>query len=221
MTYILFRVILILLILLGLFYINKKLPKKIIIIVSSVLIILCTISFFFPAENLFISFDSPEKAFNYCRIGEIKGVLYGDESCLIYYRTNSETYSYVFIPKTDKGYKLPETHYSEIVANRFDTKGKFEVHRVNKTNDYYVIGHTVVFNNSIIKDSNNQLISNVICSDTTGTNAIIFYSYIDDYSNEYYLLIINEKISFTGQSGQSGQIITQGTVLNNTGDGSQ
>lgn len=195
MTYVLFRAILILLlILLCLFYFKKKFPKKNVIIVSSISLILCAILLFFPVENLFISFDTPKKAFNYCRTGEIKGVLYGDESSLIYYKTNSGTYSYVFVQRTDKGYKLPEIYNGEIIANRFDSKGKFEVRRVNKTNDYYVIGYTVLVNDSMIKDSNNQLISNVIYSDTTGSKTIIFYSYIDDFEDEYYLLINNEKI---------------------------
>ena len=194
MTYVLIRAISIFLILLCLLYIKKKLSKKNMIVVSIILLILCIILCFFSVENLFISFNTPEKSFDYCRIGEIKGVLYGDESSLVYYKTNSGTYSYVFMRRTDKGYKLPEIYDGEIIANRFDTKGKFEVHRVNKTNDCYVIGYTIGFNNSIIKDSNDQIISNVICADTTETNAIIFYSYIDEYSEEYYLLINNERI---------------------------
>lgn len=195
MLYVLWRVIfIVLLISLCLFCFKKKLSKKNSIIVLSVVLIICASLFFFPIENLFVSFDTPENAFNYCRIGDIKGIVYGDDSSLIYYKTNSGTYSYVFMQRTGKGYKLPEPYCDEIIADRFDSKGKFEVYKVNKTKDYYVIGYTVVLKDSIIKDSNNQLISNVVFSDTTDPKTAIFYSYIGDYSNKYYLLINSEKI---------------------------
>ena len=211
MIYILWRVIFILLLIsLCLVCFKKKLSKKNLIIVLSTMIILCASLCFFPIENLFMSFDTPESAFNYYRTGEIKGVVYGDNSSLVYYKTSSETYSYVFMKRTGKGYKLPEPYCNEIIADRFDSKGKFEVYKVDKTQDYYVIGYTVVLEDSTITDSNNQLISNVVYSDTTYPQNAIFYSYIGDYSNKYYLLINSEKIYIKRQSEKKRSRNTMG-----------
>ena len=83
---------------------SKYRSKKLLSIASVVLcVVLVSVSGMFPVENLFITYQSPERAFHYFQSGKIKEIIDGQESCLVIYNDGNSTYGYNIIPKTERG----------------------------------------------------------------------------------------------------------------------
>lgn len=85
-------------------------------------IVLVSISRMFPVENLFLSYQSPEKVFNYIKSGQIYEIIDGKESSLVIYNTGNSTYGFYIIPKTSEGYKIPN----------YFTQKKYSINLISK-----------------------------------------------------------------------------------------
>jgi hypothetical protein len=177
---------------------TKIVRKK---LVSLLIVVLClgliSVSGMFPIENLFINFKSPESVFNYTNSGKVNDVLYGKESCMAIYSNWNSTGGHYIIPKTEKGYKIPSCFATKIVSHKFDKSGLFDVYNVKGTQDYYVFGTVHLKDDGneidIFDGSDEKVESNIIR--VGHTNFIYFF--LDDFSNEYYLLINGEKVSIS------------------------
>ncbi len=177
---------------------TKIVRKK---LVSLLIVVLClgliSVSGMFPIENLFINFKSPESVFNYTNSGKVNDVLYGKESCMAIYSNWNSTGGHYIIPKTEKGYKIPSYFATKIVSHKFDKSGLFDVYNVKGTQDYYVFGTVNLKDDGneidIFDGSDEKVESNIIR--VGHTNFIYFF--LDDFSNEYYLLINGEKVSIS------------------------
>lgn len=168
--------------------VRKKLVSFSIIALCFVLIALTEV---FPVENIFIDFKSPEKVFYYTDTGEINDVLYGKESCVIIYSDRNTTCSHCIIPKTENGYKIPGYFSVKRISHKFDRNGNFDVYNVSGTDDYYVIG-TIISNESdqVIADSRGAPVENIaVRMGDTQTKTVITYSYVENFTNDYYLVI--------------------------------
>lgn len=172
--------------------VQKKLFSLLIIVLCLVLI---SVSGMYPIENLFINFESPESVFKYTNFGEVEDVLYGKDSCIIIYSNRNSTGGCYIIPKTEKGYKIPNYFATKKVSNKFDRNGNFDIYNVLGTQDYYIVG-TILSKTSEqdIFDSNNQPVKNIVIDmGNTKTKTIIIYSYMENFNNDYYLLINGTK----------------------------
>lgn len=179
---------------------TKIVRKK---LVSLLIVVLClgliSVSGMFPIENLFINFKSPESVFNYTNFGKVNDVLYGKESCMAIYSNWNSTGGHYIIPKTEKGYKIPNYFAIKKVSHKFDRNGNFDVYNVLGTQDYYVIG-TILSNKSeqTIVDSHNESVKNIVIKmGNTETKTVIIYSYVENFTNDYYLLINGTKTTIT------------------------
>lgn len=179
---------------------TKIVQKKLVslLIVGSCLVLI-SVSGMYPIENLFINFKSPESVFNYASFGKVDDVLYGKESCMVIYSNRNSTGGHYIIPKTEKGYKIPNYFYAKKVSNKFDSNGNFDVYNVLGTHDYYIIG-TILSNASeqSIIDSHNQPVKNIIIDmSNTETKTVMIYSYVENFNTDYYLLINGIKTTIT------------------------
>lgn len=169
--------------------------KKIVFLLSIVFCtMLVTAISMFPIENLFISDKLPEDIFSYSNMGEIKEIIYGKESCMIVYLTNENSGGYYLIPKTDKGYKMPNYFTAQKVYDRFDGNGLFKIYNVKGTQDFYVFGtvHLKENDNDIgLYQDGKKVGGSVVRLDDTS----FIYFYLPDFSNEYYLMINGEEIT--------------------------
>ena len=157
-----------------------------------ILIILCSISFMFPVENLFINFKSPQAIFRYSYFGKITNIVYGNDSCMIYYSTGKNAYSHSILPKSSKGYKIQSLFSVKKVSHKFDKYGLYEVYNVLGTNDYYIFGTTITKEDTInIFGGNNGEIKG---SFTKVENTNFIYSFVENFTNDYYILIDGNKI---------------------------
>jgi len=176
---------------------NKGLASILAIIMSLGLV---AISSIFPFENLFISFKSPEGVFNYANYGQISGIAYGKDSCMVIFSNFDNTNACYFMPKSEKGYKIPYHFSSKKISNRFVGDGLFQIYRVNGTDDYYLFGMTTTSSKSmVILNNQGKLIENVfIIGEHSIGNTYIFYEYIECYTEDYYIVINGEKVPMAG-----------------------
>lgn len=176
--------------------INKKRSIKISLLS---IIVICALSSLLTIENLFINFKSPEDVFNYSCSGKIEDIVYGNNSCMVVYSTGDNSYSYSIMPKSAKGYKISNLFSTKIILNKFDKDGDFKVYNVLKTNDYYVFGTTISKDNKInIVDSNDKEVRIIIeIMGNTETKTVLMYSFIENFTNEYFILINGEKITIS------------------------
>ena len=83
------------------------------------------------------------------------------------------------------------------MSHKFDKSGLFDVYNVKGTQDYYVFGTVNLKDDGneidIFDGSDEKVESNIIR--VGHTNFIYFF--LDDFSNEYYLLINGEKVSIS------------------------
>ena len=173
---------------------NKSIVrKKLYMIITLILcVVFCSVLSLFPVENIFITFDSPENVFHYTCSGKIHNIVYGNNSCMVYYSTGNNSYSHSFIIKVKNGYKISNYFRSSKVAHKFDRNGSFDVYNVLGTGDYYVVG-AIPFEGTEISIFNNH--DEKVNSDIQKVeNSDFVYFYLEDFTNGYYLLIDNQRI---------------------------
>ena len=102
-----------------------------------------TVSAMFPAENLVMSFRSPEDVFSYMESGEVLDVLEGDASCAVIYADGRYMAGNLIAAKAADGYHLPGYFSAQRIFHRSDREGTFDIYRMAGTEDYYLFGTVV------------------------------------------------------------------------------
>ena len=148
--YIVWRYALIAVILLAGFLFGRKMKKRqnrravrAVSIIAFALVILVGVSFYFPAENLFVRFPTAEEAVGYMYGEDIVLSDEGENSCGMFLQKNKNeaTYSWVCIPKDEKGYKLPPMTggiTSEKETRSKDGLMQMTIYSVKNSTDKYV-----------------------------------------------------------------------------------
>lgn len=141
----------------------------------------------YPVENLFVSFDSPQKAFNYYTFGEIEKTVDGEESCMIVYRNRNNTYQELIMQKTEKGYKLPSEILSKTVEKKQQRENNMKIIHAVGTHDYYISGYTATKDENIkIRSSDDRELECIsVNTETSDYKIILFYGVTDSYSGNY------------------------------------
>jgi len=152
-----------------------------------------------PAENLFISFQSPQDVFSYTHAEKIKNVIYGDHSAMVSYASDASKTTSVFFPKSATGYKIPWLgNAARFVTSAINTNGVFQVFNVSGTSDYYVSGQSVQNTSEVtISDSNNSELKITIEKADDTDYVVSFDGYINNFTSDYYLMINGKKIGIT------------------------
>lgn len=195
MSYSLLRIIFFLVIfsLIGLCIAKKKIRKIFVISIVTIGIVLFSFSFLYPIENKFIKFETAEDVFKYIHTGDILDITYGNDSCMVYYRNSNNSYSYCFVEKNLDSYKIISRIKINKIYKSFSSKGNFEIYNIRGTNDYYFLG---LVNSEVeqieLIDSKGEIID----MDLKWVEESNFaYSFFENYSTDYYILLDNEKIT--------------------------
>ena len=86
------------------------------------------------------------------------------------------------------------------ISHKFDRNGNFDVYNVSGTDDYYVIG-TIISNENdrAIVDSRGDPVKNIaVRMGDTQTKTVIAYSYVESFTDDYYLIINGTKTAVVG-----------------------
>lgn len=194
------RVVIVGIVFLFIFLIAKKrnvVKFKIVVSLALILcVVLCSLSFLFPVENLFIRFKSPESVFNYCQSGKVVDIIHGDNSSMVIYTEGNSSSGHFIVPKSTKGYKIQSLLSVKKVSQKFDRDGSFDVYNVLGTKDYYVVGTTISNDSTIdIVDSNNNTVKTIIVNmGSSDTKTVFVYSFVENFTSEYYFVINGKKI---------------------------
>lgn len=157
-----------------------------------------SLSAMFPLENLFVNFESPERVFHYTNSGKMDEIICGQDSCLVVYTKENSTCGHYIIPRTAKGYKIPNFFAIKKVSHQLDENGLFDVYNVKGTKDYYVFAtvHLQEENEiEIFNEMGGKIESNIVRVENTS----FIYFFLPDFSGEYCLSINGEKILLSGQ----------------------
>lgn len=168
--------------------VRKHFAGKILLVLflySIILLILVCI----PFENLFVNFSSPQDVFNYTKQGEIDKIIYGENSCMIYY-SSGDSNGITFARKEGSFYKIvPFNRFSDSTQlsaqNRFD-----HIYTENYTGDTYY--SVTIFDKSY--DNISEPEESIIITDDFKTqfsfvgsdnHFYTFCAYVKDYNDDY------------------------------------
>ena len=149
-----------------------------------------------PFENLFITFDSPEKSYNYVYSEEIKLVVPGNESDLVVGEKDDGTLVSLIVPKTNKGWKIGRGFDTKIIVpyKLLDAKNSISVLRYKNTDDYFLSIYSYEDSLLEIEDSINSefLILRRTVYEKTIT---VYYVYVYNMNAEYVITINGNSIT--------------------------
>lgn len=168
--------------------VRKHFAGKILLVLflySIILFILVCI----PFENLFVNFSSPQDVFNYTKQGEIDKIIYGENSCMIYYG-DGDSNGITFARKEGAFYKIvPFNQYGVNTTpsenSRFD-----HVYTENYSGDTY---YSLIFFNEGYDDISEFCDSITITDDfktefsfvRSDNHFYTFCAYVKDYNDDY------------------------------------
>ena len=131
-------------------------------------------------------------------------VVEGDESCMVVFRKDKNSYGQDYYLKSGDEYKSPYIFPTKKVASSVGKYGICSIDNVRRTNDYYVVGGATIEDgkNLTVTGNDNQVFQYTAIGDTLvlpngkKQKDILFYSTFNDFSDDYCLIINGEKISF-------------------------
>lgn len=129
---------------------RSRIKRKRAVSVISVVLILCLVSLtaVFPVENLFVHFETPERAFRYALNGTIVNTIPGSDSCLVVYSTGSSTYRETIFPMSEQGYQLPNYYGIKTVSGEAEL-GSCDMLQYSGSNDRYLRGISYSTGNTV------------------------------------------------------------------------
>ena len=154
------------------FYANKKIRKKGIRFVVSVMLFFisamvvsygCTVFI-----NLITDFKTPQSIFKFNHTEEIVDVVEGDESCMVVFRKDKNSYGQDYYLKSGDEYKSPYIFPTKKVASSVGKYGICSIDNVRRTNDYYVVGGATIEDgkNLTVTGNDNQVFQYTAIGDT-------------------------------------------------------
>ena len=112
--------------------------KTVGVIIAACVLLLITTSFV-PFENLFLTFDSAEKAYQYYQPQADGIVLSVDgQYCTFVMQKDDSQSSVLLVPKTENGWKVPSGIHTKRVLYRMVDSYIVSVYQYKNTNDFFV-----------------------------------------------------------------------------------
>jgi len=151
---------------------------------------------FLPFENLFITFDSPEKSYEYYNLGksDVSLVVEGD-NCDFVVEQDGGSKSYLIIPKTDEGWKLGIGINTKRIAQKIDNGVAVYVYRYKQTNDYFITVFDTNGGESTVKDNyNSEFLSLEKYDETVEKKFVTYYAHVSNPDSQYSVTVNGNEI---------------------------
>lgn len=199
--YRLIRLVILALTAIGVFFFRKKRKHRPVmtraIILIGAIIDVCLV--LLPFENLFMHFETAEKAINYYKLGEIATIVEGSQSCYGILNYGQENYGTCVIPRSPNGYQLPYFGLTECVAKINGAGRDANIFYVSGSDDYYILVN-LFWNDPVesVTDSLGYPVQ-IVHSQVEGyeSHSYTLLSYSDGYPEDYHLWINGEEaVSF-------------------------
>lgn len=165
---------------------NKRRWSRVALIIMA---ILTTISTFIPVENAFVTFSSPQSAYNYNNIGNVRLLVHGETTDFIV-GSNGDTEVHAIVPKSDNGWKLGTKLDIKRIVQTINDGIIIHVYQYKNSEDYYI---TVLDTNGGPSEIIDNHSSNFQCLDKhngeLNKTFYTYYAYINDYDAQYTLTV--------------------------------
>ena len=167
--------------------------RKWLLIAFVTIVLLITASDLIPVENIFVTFPSPESAYNYNNSGDVKLVVDGEKTDFIV-GLKGDTTVYTIVPKSEGGWKLGMALNTKRVFQMIYDGIIIYVYQYQHSDDYYVTvldtngGKLEITDN---RDSKFQYMEqeNSVLNESFYT----YYTYIKGFDDQY-TLTVNDKV---------------------------
>lgn len=157
--------------------------------------VLYTLSGFVPVENVFVTFPSPEAAFNYTNSDNVILVVEGQESALVI-GDAGEKNSFDIIPKSGTGWKLSLAWDANIVFHDVPSDNViFRVYQYKDSNEYYIEVLNVRGTALDVADNRDSEFCQLKqANNTLDITLNTYYAYVHDLDDKYALIVNGEVI---------------------------
>lgn len=148
-----------------------------------------TIFALLPVENAFLTFSSPQSAYQYNHTGDVKLVVSGEITDFVI-GVQGDVDEYTIVPKSDDGWKLGMGFDTKRIHQTVSDGVVIYVYQYKNTDDYYITILDTDGGPLEITDNRN---SNFQCLECTNEALHItfytYYGYIHDYDDSYALTV--------------------------------
>ena len=148
-----------------------------------------TILALLPVENAFLTFSSPQSAYQYNHTGDVKLVVSGEITDFVV-GAKGDVDEYTILPKCDDGWKLGMGFDTKRIHQTVSDGVVVYVYQYKNTDDYYI---TILDTSGGPLELTDNRNSNFQCLEHTNealdTTFYTYYGYIHDYDDSYALTV--------------------------------
>ena len=163
------------------------------IITFMLTIIFTTLSALIPLENVFVTFSSPESAYNYNHSGKVKLIVNGSKTDFIVGEKNN-TDVYLIVPKSDNGWKQGLGLDTKRICDKISDGITVYVYQYKNTDDYYIV--LLNTNGGPLTDNNNsEFIYSESANSILNKTFYTYYAYLNSFNRQYTLTVNGENVS--------------------------
>lgn len=167
------------------------------IIAVIVAVMMTTISALIPIENAFITFSSPESAYNYNNPGKATLIVDGEKSNFVV-GANGDTDIYAIVPKANRGYKIGMGLDTKRINQTISDGITIYVYQYKNTDDYFItVMHTEGGSLNITDSHNSEFKYLEKSNSTIDKTFYTYYAYINNFNEQYSLTINGKQIELT------------------------
>lgn len=173
--------------------------KRILYICSVVMSLALSIALaFLPFENLFITFKSPQGAYEYFSFGKTDAelVVEGDTCDLVVDRKNASD-TYLILPKTTEGWKIGLGIHTRKIAGKLVDGISVNVYQYKDTDAYFITLLDVNGGKSTISDDYATSFYTLERTDEVlGKTYVTYYGFLPEFDSQYCVTVNGKEILF-------------------------
>lgn len=161
---------------------------------------------FLPFENFFVTFDSPQAAYDYYTLEKpnIELVVEGDNCDLVIDR-QSEADQYLLIPKTADGWKIGINFDTKMIFRKIANDTVIRGYRYKNTSDLFLMilcrgGEEA----TVTDDRDTTFYSLEKYNAALGTAIVVYYAHISDAQTPYSITVNDTKIALNDGQSEDG-----------------
>lgn len=177
---------------------SKIRKRKNVIVVAAVILLFWIISGLFPIENYFITFSTPERAYNYMNFEKVKLIIEGNKSAFVIGKRDIAEYDYLIVPKKQNGWGLGRGIDSKLQIQKIIEGVDISLYQYKNSNEYYIIVSNIGDEKLNILDScNSQFIMLNEDKKDVQINYSFYCASISNYDENYWISVNGNQISLS------------------------
>ena len=176
---------------------GRQIRRKGITILAVVCVLCGSLLDRFPVENKLFAFSSPEEVFRYTNFERICDVVYGRDSCMVIYSSGPSTYSHAFVGRSQDSYFILPQYSGVQLARNFKDARIINTYRVKNTDDYYIVVFFDYGTEVELFNGSGKVDTHIVECGESGYFST-FYVYVENLSEEHYLLVDEEVVNIIG-----------------------